>query len=281
LLLNGQVLVACGRARHFLGSAELYDPASGTWTATGRLVNGRVHHTANLLPDGKVLVAGGLGGAGARNSAELYDPVSGTWTLTGSLATRRTDQTATLLPNGTVLVAGGENGSAVGSAELYDPASGTWATTASLAIARSDHTATLLLTGEILAAGGSNDGGVLASAELYDVGLEFSSAWQPQIATPILDSDQRLQLTGSLFQGISQASGGSTRDSSSNYPVVQLRSLDNSQVAFLIVDPTTGWSGTSFVSDPITDFPSGPALVILFTNGIPSAAKYLVLSETP
>ena len=108
--------------------------------------------------------------------------------------------------------------------------------------------------------------------------------WQPEIATAtsILGSGHRLRLTGSLFQGISQGSGGNTtQDSSSNYPVVQLRSLDNSQVVFLPADPVGGWPDTSFISSPVTDFPFGPALVTVFTNGIPSTAKYLVVSETP
>ncbi|HEU0208716.1 MAG TPA: hypothetical protein VFQ78_07030, partial [Candidatus Udaeobacter sp.] len=89
-------------------------------------------------------------------------------------------------------------------------------------------------------------------------------------------------LTGSLFQGISQASGGNTtQDSSSNYPIVQLRSLDNNQVVFLPVDPVSGWSDTSFTSVPVTGLPDGPALLTVFTNGIPSTAKYLVVDETP
>jgi hypothetical protein len=132
----------------------------------------------------------------------------------------------------------------------------------------------------VLAAAGLN-GGSIATAELYDVGLGFSSAWQPQIATApsTLQFDTPLALTGSLFKGISQASGGNLQDSSSNYPIVQLRSVDSSQVVFLPVDPTAGWSDTAFSSLPVSGFPSGPSLVTIFTNGIPSAAKYLVFGQ--
>ena len=142
---------------------------SGTWTATGSLATARDDHTATLLPNGKVLVAGGYDGSGTLASAELYDPASGTWTATGSLATARYRHTATLLPNGKVLVAGGsDNSGALASAELYDPASGTWTATGSLATARDCHTATLLPNGKVLVAGGFDGSGSLASAELYD-----------------------------------------------------------------------------------------------------------------
>jgi hypothetical protein len=80
--------------------------ASWIWRATGRLNTARQGHTATLLPNGMVLVAGDITGSSA--SAELYDPASGTWTATGSLNTVRQGHTATLLQNGMVLVAGGD-----------------------------------------------------------------------------------------------------------------------------------------------------------------------------
>jgi hypothetical protein len=138
------------------------------------------------------------------------------------------------LPNGKVLIASGVGIGDTTSAELYDEASGTWSETASLT-RRSGHTSTLLPNGKVLVAGGDYPS-YLASAELYDVGLRFSNDWQPKISDLKLDR-KRLFLTGSLFQGISQASGGNTQDSSTNYPIVQLRSIDNSQVVFLPVDP--------------------------------------------
>src|SRR5215475_13743426 len=91
LLPNGKVLVVGGQNldRGFLGSAELYDPASGTWTATRSIPLARELHTATLLPNGKVLVAGGYNGGSFLSSTELYDPATGMWTATGSMSTAR------------------------------------------------------------------------------------------------------------------------------------------------------------------------------------------------
>jgi hypothetical protein len=128
-----------------------------------------------LLPNGKILVAGGYNVSGNRfttlDSAELYDPATGTWSLTGNLNIPRTDHAAALLPNGKVLVAGGYIYGSVppvslNSAELYDPTTGTWSVTANLGTPRRAHTATLLPNGKVLVAGGDNQG-TLASAELF------------------------------------------------------------------------------------------------------------------
>jgi hypothetical protein len=170
LLPSGKVLVAAGQDQNFgvLASAELFDPATGTWSPTGSLATARFVHTATLLPSGKVLVAGG-GGNGIVSSAELYDPSTGTWSSTGSLTGARARQTATLLPSGKVLVAGGTSGSTyLASAELYDPSTGTWTPTGSMSVPRWNFSATLLPSGNVLAVGGYNGSGAIATTEIYD-----------------------------------------------------------------------------------------------------------------
>src|SRR5436305_1915604 len=87
-------------------SAQVVGPS---WSITGNLNTARISHTATLLLNGKVLIAGGRDDTGILNSAELYDPATGTWSLIGKLNIARSLPTATLLPSGKVLVVGGEN----------------------------------------------------------------------------------------------------------------------------------------------------------------------------
>ena len=132
-----------------------------SWSYTGSLNAARVYHTATLLSNGKVLVAGGISGDGITlNNAELYDPASGTWSITGSLNVPRVYHSATLLQNGKVLVAGGytnlSNPLSVfesNTAELYDPATGAWSYNGNLNTSWGEHTATLLQNGKVLFAG--------------------------------------------------------------------------------------------------------------------------------
>ena len=181
LLTDGKVLVVGGigplspTEHGLLASAELYDPATGKWTATGGLTTARAYYgsPATILKDGRVLLTGGDGpGDPTLASAELYDPRSGTWTPTGSMITARDGFTTTLLADGKVLVTAGIGvyGELIlTSAEIYDPSSGTWTAAASLITARWGHTATLLHDGRVLVTSGTNDdSGPSSSAELYD-----------------------------------------------------------------------------------------------------------------
>lgn len=175
LLANGKVLVTGGTGDNVniidsMAGAELYNPITHLWSATGSLAVARTYHTATLLANGKMLVAGGQGSNGsALASAELYDPATNTWSAAGSLAAARRVHAATLLSNGMVLVTGGlgADNAALKSAELYDPATNTWSAAGSLSVARSWHTQTLLANGKVLVAGGVGSD-FLASAELYN-----------------------------------------------------------------------------------------------------------------
>src|SRR3989440_3190307 len=230
-----------------LGTAELYEPTTGMWSATGSLATARRKHTATLLPNGKVLVVGGVNTSNNfLRSAELYDPATGMWSPTPLLAAVHSGHTATLLPNGKVLVAG--NFTSI-PAELYDPASGTWSATGNLG--RAFHTATLLPNGKVLVAGGDN-GTVLATAELYD---PVSGTWSP---TGNLVSPRERHTATLLPNGKVLVAAGFYADTSSS---TQLASAE-------LYDPATGiWSSTQDLPDARTDhtltlLPNGKALVV-------------------
>ena len=209
LLGDGKVLVTGGDSGNDfstpLATAEIFDISTGMFTPTSNMVNARAGHTATLLANGKVLVAGGSSG----DAAELFDPATGEFTATGSMETSRTNATATLLKNGDVLVTGGDDasGNPVATAELYDPATGMFTPTGSMSVARAAHTATLLTSGAVLVTGGRSSGGanttVIASAELFDPAtgafvLTGSMESPRELHTAAKRTDGKVLVTGGL-----------------------------------------------------------------------------------
>jgi hypothetical protein len=192
LLPNNKVLVAYGsnsstytEAAGYVGisSIEVYDPGTGTFTEIfGDDGLGIFGHTATLLPNGKVLLAGGFINdvwddyfdSVSNNGAGLYDSATGALSDTGNMTANRGGHTATLLATGKVLIAGGADTDPTGtgqtSAELYDPGTSTFTQTGSMTVGRYLHTATLLQNGKVLIVGGvlTSKSDPVATAEIYD-----------------------------------------------------------------------------------------------------------------
>jgi hypothetical protein len=181
LLQNGKVLITGGTDTNIdpgvqtqqLSSAELYDPSTKTFTATGSMSITRASHAATLLQDGRVLVTGGewdlFFSRNFLNTAEVYDPSGGTFSSTGSMSSVAAQHTSTLLANGQVLVAGGlisgNPGGTSAIAQLYDPPSATFLNpTIAMIVARAQHTATLMSDGTVQLIGGTDD----LRTELFD-----------------------------------------------------------------------------------------------------------------
>ncbi|HKT24956.1 MAG TPA: kelch repeat-containing protein [Terriglobales bacterium] len=175
LLKDGRVLITGGiqlRGTGFgaSGNTEIYDPATNQFVLGQRLVeSGRWLHTATLLPDGRVLIAGGRSNNCSAsceifslNTAEIFDPATGMFSPTGSLSIGRFGHSATLLPDGRVMILGGTTTEEIGpsqqvqTAEVYDPGTGKFHFLGYTALGRGLHALTLLNNGRYLLVGGYN-----------------------------------------------------------------------------------------------------------------------------
>ncbi|MGW4160936.1 Kelch repeat-containing protein [Streptomyces sp. NPDC004788] len=234
VLADGRVLVTGGYTGPLsfpvrpLGTAEVYDPETGRWTDTAPMGQARCGHSATLLADGRVLVAGGSDRRSGDSehsltSAEVFDPeVGGRWTATGDLTDARAYHPAVALADGSVLVAGGwtatrrdgSGGAALAYCERYDPGTGTWTRTSGLAAPRTAHQLTPLPDGSVLATGGGTSGDIgpdgrvdpysLATAERYRPG---PGAWTRE---PDMPCGRSLHRALPLPSGQVLVVGGST-----------------------------------------------------------------------
>ncbi|MCY1020059.1 Ig-like domain-containing protein [Pyxidicoccus sp. MSG2] len=268
------------------------------WSSTGSMSVTRSQGTVTLLPNGRVLAAGGYAASGALASAEVYDPASGTWASAGAMHIARSNHTATLLPSGKVLLAGNSAGSGAYDAEdLYDSATGAWSVTAAMGSRRGLHTATLLPSGKVLAVGG-NASGAEPTAELYD---PTTGTWSPTGSSPtwhshhvaVLLADGRVLVAGgyNLFVNVTTAAElydpatgtwattGSTRSprwaaSATLLPNGRVllaggsgpRGTDGISLAYSsaeLYDPATGtWTATGSMTSP-----RGQSATLLLSNG--------------
>jgi len=232
LLKDGRVLMTGGLIAtpySIVDSCEIFDPTTNTWAETGKMSVPRRDHTATLLPNGKVLVAGGspiTGGNGFMTSAEIFDPATGSWVATGSMSTKRETGSAHLLPSGKVLVVAGY----ASDAEVYDPAAGAWSAAGSLGQPYLTGNQTMALSdGRVVVAGGTTSTTVLANAKLYNPATNTMTDIAPM-------SETRTFLQGvALLNGKVLVCGGSYLNGSTYVP----------RATAEVFDPATGaWTAT-------------------------------------
>jgi hypothetical protein len=230
------VLIAGGYGNispYYLGSTELYDPATNTFavsTSTPSMNTARLYATTTLLPNGKVLIAGGYdGNPPSLSSTDLYDPTTNTFAppaSTASMNDQREYATATVLPNGKVLIAGGEIyfEGVLYSVELYDPATNTFAASTSTPTMNRGHilaTATLLANGQVLIAGGQDLVAPhlynsLNETELYDPGTNTFAA---SSSTPLMNTARDSAAATLLPNGEVLIAGGQSMVGAPPHPV--------------------------------------------------------------
>ncbi len=244
---TGMLKVPSGETPAVLASTEIYLPKSAFASLANAMSTGRSRHAAAVLPDGKVLIVGGVNAlfvpsmAGPTvpwilSSSELFDPVSGRFTKGPNMMTARDSPSAVLLTNGKVLIVGG----GTNSAELYDPAKGTFEPTGSMAIERYGQTATLLTNGKVLVAGGGSN-----QAEIYDVTTgKFS-------LTGAMQQNRIYHTATLLLDGRVLIAGGS--------PYARSSATDTSE----LYDPLSG----TFTPGPRMQEPRAGHTATLLTNG--------------
>ncbi|HVQ23476.1 MAG TPA: kelch repeat-containing protein, partial [Candidatus Saccharimonadia bacterium] len=268
-LRDGRVLVVAGQGAP--GSAELYDPASGSWSSTMPLIHSHDSvPSAALLRDGRVLILGGVSSVGGQEkTAEIFDPETGRWEDAGKIPAWLSSSTMVVLPDGRVLVLGGwRPPDGTGSAGVYDPSNRRWTVAATPARYGGRFTATLLANGLVLVAGGSDDEGhPLASAQLYDPATDTWAA-TGALTTPRVDHTATSLTDGRVLVG-----GGARTFAGKGLPSAE------------IYDPSTGtWTATGSMGEvrggfTATSLSDGRVLVAGGNAELPSAQAVFETAE--
>ncbi|MBJ7469758.1 MAG: hypothetical protein JHD16_00570 [Solirubrobacteraceae bacterium] len=176
-LPDGKVLVAGGAtSTGWTGQSELYDPATGAWTPTGAMQTPRIDPGADfqlpVLPDGRVVYAGGYPSVAATTSVEIFNPQTGAWSTAAPMSQGRSGYAWSILPDGRLLVAGGSlnagGTAATASVEIYDPQSNTWAAGPSMATARYNGAFVTLRDGRLMVISGWTSTAAPTNAEIYN-----------------------------------------------------------------------------------------------------------------
>jgi VCBS repeat-containing protein len=251
LLQDGRVLFVGGctqvncSGNSVTNTAEIFDPATNTFTSVQSMIANRNWQTATLLNDGRVMVAGGFGqGSGGAQSVEIYTPGTNTWTFAAPLQTSRGRHTATLLADGTVLIAGGQsttgNNSMAATAELYDPIHNTFTAAGTMIEPRGHATATLLPSGCVVFTGGVRNpqfaGSPWASTESWSAGTFTQS---PDLNVTRYDHAAVL-LSSGPFAGRIAVLGGFSGNGGSR----------QAGQTFEFLDATPGQTGTPYITNP-------------------------------
>lgn len=289
VLITGGWIITSGTCCVTTNTAEIFNPKTSTFRpANGNMSSPRAFHSAAKLPDGRVLLTGGIDAAGMQlNTAEVYDSNTGTFTtISAKMLSTRNDHTSTLLNDGTVILLGGVTPSP-GTAEVFESSTAMFrSNTPILTMPRAEHAMSALTSGKVLVTGGSNGSAVQRTTEIYDPSQgQFIPG--PLMGTARLGHSSTLLSSGKVL-----IAGGANLDTTELYepitgtmaPSARLTTARGFHTATLLDDGqvliTGGWDGTNYLNtaelfDPITGKFTLLASTMNFVRGYHAAARLL------